>query len=491
MAGFEYRLDMYEFLNANRDNILAEVGKVSADIGVPDDMKGRIGMSGANSSYPGVLRREILDAIEDASTNMRPVQYYGDQIRRVVKSVYGDDYDAVPTSTCEGALLATYESLVSPPTLGRGEAYRVRMISPFERHIEHHLSYGRPFPPRYKDIFADRGATAGELGITGRRLENVDIVIVPLEGARYDVHGIKAYACPLLLDVDAEASAKKLRRAAEVHSEFLGAVVSLAYDTPGYGYEVKNADGVPALQRSLADIAADFGVPYVADNAIGIPFIGADPRKTGADVMVYSMDKVAWAPTSGLAIGREDSIVQIRRAMGVHSQRYGTTAVHGKGMAVALDPGREAMSGQLAALRILRDEPERVTRPVDETYEIIVDEYQRVKNALGEGIQINKSFNFGGVEMNYQNTWGEGVLGIPIFSQEDRLAGTNLIDLVMAKAGIVPSGADDANMFINPGLGTVDASGALIEERMRLVVRGVFSALALLAEWADKGPNKH
>ena len=82
-------------------------------------------------------------------------------------------------------------------------------------------------------------------------------------------------------------------------------------------------------------------------------------------------------------------------------------------------------------------------------------------------------------------------MGIPIFSQEDRLAGTNLIDLVMAKAGIVPSGADDANMFINPGLGTVDASGALIEERMRLVVRGVFSALALLAEWADKGPNKH
>lgn len=98
MAGFEYRLDMYEFLNANRDKILAEVEKISADIGVPDDLKGRIGMSGANSSYPGVLRREILDAIEDASTNMRPVQYYGDQIRRVVKSVYGDDYDAVPTS---------------------------------------------------------------------------------------------------------------------------------------------------------------------------------------------------------------------------------------------------------------------------------------------------------------------------------------------------------------------------------------------------------
>ncbi len=489
MSGFEYRLDLYEFLNANRNKILADGEKVAADVGVPDDLKGCIGLSGANSSYPGTLRRDVLDAIEEAATNMRPVQYYGDQIRRVVKSVYGDDYDAVPTSTCEGALLTTYESLVSPPTMGRGDTYRVRMISPYERHIEHHLSYGRPFPPRYKDVFADRGATAGELGITGRRLENVDIVVVPLEGASYDVHGIKAYSCPLLLGVDADASVEKLRRAAEIHSEFLGAMVSLAYDTPGYGYEAKDADGVPVLQRGLGDIAAEFGVPYVADNAIGIPFIGADPRKLGADVMVYSMDKVAWAPTSGLAIGRADSIVQMRRAMGVHSQRYGTTAVHGKGMTVSLDPGREAMSGQLAALRILRDEPERVTRPVDETYEIIVDEYARVKNSLGEGVRITKSHNFGGVEVNYEDTWANGSFGVPIFSHEDRIAGSNLIDIVMAGAGVIPSGTDDANIFINPGLGTVDESGALIEERMCLAVRGMFSAVALLAEWADKGPG--
>ena len=128
MAGFEYRLDLYEFLHANKDKILADADKVAADVAVPDDLKGRIGLSGANSSFPGVLRREVLDAIEDASTNIRPVQYYGDQIRRVVKSVYGDEYDAVPTNTCEGALLATFESLISPPTMGRGETYRVRVI---------------------------------------------------------------------------------------------------------------------------------------------------------------------------------------------------------------------------------------------------------------------------------------------------------------------------------------------------------------------------
>ena len=314
-------------------------------------------------------------------------------------------------------------------------------------------------------------------------------MIVPLVGARYDVHGIKSYPCPLLTGVDVEASSAKLRRMAEIHSEFLGAVISLAYDTPGYGYEARTDDDAPLLQRRMADIAEDFGVPYVADNAIGIPFIGTDIRKTGADVMVYSMDKVAWAPTSGLAIGRDESIVQLRRAMGVHSQRYGTTSTHGKGMAVALDPGREAMSGQLAALRILRDEPERITGPVDRTYEIIVDEYQRVQNALGDAIRITKSNNFGGVEVNYENTWADGRFGIPIFSHEDRLAGSNLIDLVMARAGVVPSGSDDANIFINPGLGTVDERGALIEERMRMVVRAQFAAVALLAEWAEKGPG--
>ena len=44
--------------------------------------------------------------------------------------------------------------------------------------------------------------------------------------------------------------------------------------------------------------------------------------------------------------------------------------------------------------------------------------------------------------------------------------------------GGAPGQADDANVIINPGLGTVDELGVVIEERMRLAVR------ALFAQWA-------
>ena len=61
-----------------------------------------------------------------------------------------------------------------------------------------------------------------------------------------------------------------------------------------------------------------------------MPFLGTDPRRIGADVMLYSMDKVAGASTSGLVIGREEAMVNIRRALGIHSERFGTTSAHGK-----------------------------------------------------------------------------------------------------------------------------------------------------------------
>jgi hypothetical protein len=51
------------------------------------------------------------------------------------------------------------------------------------------------------------------------------------------------------------------------------------------------------------------------------------------------------------------------------------------------------------------------------------------------------------------------------------------------------SQAEDANVIVTPGLGTVDRSGRVIEERMRLVVRALFSAMVLLREWATEQGN--
>ena len=489
MAPFTYRLDLYEFLRANTARILEEADKVATGLRIPAELKGRFGISGSNSGCPALLRRDIAEAIRKASREVLPLNRLGDEIRRVVKSVYGDAYDAAPVYTCESGLWIAYDALIAPPLMGRGEPYRARCIAPLERHVEHHLSYGRPFPGKYKDIFADRGATAGELGLLGRRQENVDIVMVPLAGARYEVHGVKSYPCPLLMGVDPEASRDALRRAAEIHAAALTGFISLGYDTVGYGYGAKDPDGTPVLQRGIGELAAAFGVPYISDNAWGAPFIGTDLRKTGADVMLYSMDKVAGAPTSGLVIGREEAMVQVRRALGIHGDRWGTTSSHGKASHVAADPGKEAMSGMLAALRVLRDQPKLVTGPIDETHAIVLEEYDRVRGALGDGIVISKSYNGGGVEVNYEGTWENGRMGIPIFSHEDRVAGSNLINLCMSRMGVIPNLAEDANLLVSLGLGTVDEDGTLVADRMRLAVRTMFAAIQLVAEWAEKGPR--
>jgi hypothetical protein len=442
-------------------------------------------MSGATSANPGRPHRQVLEAIEAAATHSTPMVQLGDELRRVVKSVYGDAYDAALAANSEAGLWVCFNALITPPTMGSGAPYRTRYVVPYERHIEHHGSYGRPWPARYKDIFADRGATAGELGLLGRRQELTDAVIVKLVGARYDVHGIKSYVCPLLLDVDAEGSAAALGRMASLQAGWLGGFVSLGYDTPGYGYGSKDADGTPALQRLIGTLAQDHGVPYIADNASGMPFLGTDLRRTGADVMLFSMDKLSGGPCAGLLVGREDAMVNIRRALGVHSERFGTASSYGKGGYVAADPGREALAGSLAALRLLRDSPEQVTRPIDLLYDIVRDAYSTYVDEVGAGIVITRSVNAGGVEINYQRSWDGQNFGIPIFSHEDRIAGSNLFSLILSRLGVQPGVADDGSAMITPGIGTLDDSG-LIEDAVRDVACAVFAALGLLRRWSER-----
>lgn len=481
-----YRVDFYQRLSAMRSKLFVEADLIGAALKIPDALKGKIGVSGTNSSCPGLLRRDIQEAMVKSSREVMPLHFLGDEIRRTVKSIYGDAYDAAPANSCESLLAVTYDALLTPPQMGPGESYRVSCIGLVERHIEHHLSYGRPFPPRYKDVFADRGATAGEMGLLGRRNWATDIVLVELAGARYEAHGVKFYPTPLLMGVDAHRSAAALRRAAETHRVNLVGLISLGYDTPGYGYSEHDADGTPTLQRLMGELAGELGVLYIADNAWGMPFVGTDPRRTKADVMLYSMDKVTGSPMGGLAIGREEPMVNIRRALGIHGERWGSTSSHGKASHAAADPGRETMAGMLAALRILRDSPETVTKPIDETHAIVVDAFQRVMDSYGGGIVVTKSYNLGGVEINYERTWRDGSFGLPIFNNEDRIAGTNLLNQCLARMGVLPSQADDGNLIITPGLGTVDEDGKLIEERMKIVARALAAAVALMGDWSER-----
>jgi len=480
----KYRFQIYKELHKNIPAIYAEAKKFADEIGITPEMKGKIGLTGAVSSCHALLTREVSEAIEDASRKVIENKFLIEEIREIVKDVYGDGYDAAPTNTCEAALWVSFDSLATSPMTGRGDAYRARYVAPFERHLHHHGGYGRPFPPRYKDLFADRGVTAGELGFSGKRLENTDVVFVPMEGARYEVHGIKQHPAVLLANYDAKKTVARIEKTAARHAGDLTAFSSLGYDSVGYGYGAKDASGSPVLQTGISKLAQEYGVPYIVDNAWGTPFIGADPRKIGADVITYSMDKSSGAPTVGLIIGREDVMVPIRRALGYHSDRSGTGYSYGKAAYVTNDPGKEALVGLIAALKILRDKPQVMTKPIDQLLKIVKEEFKALPKKFHDGLIINKSLNSLAVEINYENTWKNGQAGIPIFSIEDMYAGTHIFQAGTAQMGIIPTIAYDANIFISLGLGTLDADGNLLEKETRLIVKAMVGLMNIACKYA-------
>lgn len=489
---WKYRYQLYKHLQANAQLIFAQARAAGEELGITPEMRGRIGLTGAVSAMHGALRREVAQAMDAVAYEPVSSALLDENIREVVKDVYGDEYDAALVNTCEAGLMAAFDVLCVPPSMGRGSPYRGRYIAMFERFMHHPGAYGRPFPPKYKEYLAEQGESSGEYGIQGKRAPDLDAVIVRMAGAEYTAHGIKNFPAPNLLHVDGKATLARIEQAAEQHRGSLVGLCSLAYDTPGYGYGQKTEEGVPLIQQGMSRLARKYDVPYIVDNAWAAPFVGADIRKLGADVMVYSMDKVTGSPTCGLIIGKEEAMIQIRRALGIHGPRYGGLSSHGKAAFNAIDPGKEALVGALAALRILKDRPDTVCEALDRLYDIVIDEFQSLPERLRQGWTFFKSPNSLVVEMTYNGTWGNdspmgashGGCGIPIFSVEDMYAGTNLIQFGLVQMGLAPTITFDGNIWISNGLGNVDVDGRLLEEPTRLALRGLFKMIEIVSRHA-------
>ena len=442
---------------------------------------GMLGGSGA----PPVLGKRVIEAIETGSKKLFSLTTLDERIRRIVKEAYGDDWDGVAVSTAEGALWVTLDSLVSVPLAVRGDKYQSSYLAPLERHTHHQAAYGSPFPPYLKDHVADRGVTAGEMGILAKRLENVKVVFVPLAGASYDCHGINYHPAYLLLNTSAQASAEKIHKAAQRHSDTLSAIVSMAYDSPGYGYEEKSVEGGPALQKAMGDTAEEFGIPYILDNACGTPFIGLDPRKVNGSVIIYSVDKAFGGPTAGLIIGKEQFLTPIRRALGVQGNRWGTPSSHGKAGYVMVDPGKEGLIGVVAALEGILEEPEILTKPVDNLFTIILTIAKEELGDLSDYLTITTSRNSLAVEINYERTWNTET-PIPVFSIEDYYSGTNLLQYGLSGAGISPPLCYDANIVIGPLSNLCETDGVLNEDRAQIAVRTMFRGITRLIEYFNE-----
>jgi len=481
----KHKFQWYQHIYESTPRIHEDARKAASGLGL-EKIKGKIGLYPGSSSCPGPLPEYVLQAILEANlTAILPMRKVEDQLRELVKDIYGDDYDGAATNTCEAALRVTYETLFAPPTLRKGDTYRARFIAPYEEDFEFMAGYGRPFPPRYKNLLVDRSVTAGELGVEGKSLPNLDAVLVKLAGAKYEVHGIKYNPVPLLTTTDAARSRDRMAEVAARHAGELVGFVSIGYDTPGYGYGEKDERGAPRLKKMMGDLARDFDVPYVVDSASCVPVIGLAPGDVGAEVMVWSMDKAAHAPICGLIIGREESMVAIRKGLGLGGQRYGEVSSHGKAVFSLCDPGRDAVAGLLAVLKTLRDDPGRFTRPIDRMHAIVVEEFESFRpRRLREKMIFTKSYSMGGTEINYEQTWDGSGFGIPLFTLEDMVANTNPIMSALEEMGVYPATVYSGNMFLAPGQGNLDRSGELLEEPTRLAVRALVSATEIVCRHA-------
>ncbi len=492
MAKFKYKTQMYSHLYANTKNIYAEAAAEAKKIGITDELaklaseeRGTFGLTGGVSGAPAPLRDDILEYTHKEAKKVKGLASYVEELRYMVKDFYGPEYDACPTATCEAAINVCYTSMFMPPVMGVGDSYRARYLAPWEKHFHHQGGYGRPFPPRFKDIIADRGSTAGELSMMGKRQYNLDTIVAPLAGAEYPMHGIKYMPVPLLTGVKGEPNRAVLEEQAARHASMLSGVTSIGYDTPGYGYGDHDKDGTPVLQKVLADIAHKYNVPYVVDCAWGLPFVGHDIRKTGADAICYSLDKASASSICGMIIGKEEIMVNARRAMGFHGNRYGALASYGKAVSVAFDPGKESLCGAIAAMRVLKDKPEIMTKPVDGMYDIIVDEFKKgLPPQLLQGFRFTKTYGSCAVEVNYEGTWANGKMGVPIFSIEDMYGGTNIFQEGIGAEGMIPTIAYDGNIYISTGLNTLDDNGDLVPDRMRLAVRGLVALINITCKYA-------
>ena len=481
---FQFKYQMYKHLQANQANIYAECRKAAEEIGITGEYKGTVGLTGAVSGCHGLLSRAVEEAMQEVSRKVLPSAVLDEKIRDLVKEYYGDDYDAALVNTCEAGLNTSFDVLCMPPTLGRGEPYRARYLAPYERHTHHQAAYGRPFPPKYKEVNAERGEAAGEYGVQGKRAFNLDTVYIKPEGAEYPCHGIKYNPIIHLSNVNGGKSVELFDTVASRHIDTLAGFASVGYDTPGYGYGDMDDDGVSVFQKGLGELAVKYDVPYIVDNAWGVPFIGTDIRKIGADVVIYSMDKASGAPTCGLIIGKEEPMVLMRRALGIHGARYGTLSSHGKAAYVGFDPGKEALAGALAAMRILKNTPEIALQATEGLYNITLEEFDLLPAVLKKGWKICKSVNSLAVELNYFDSWANGEAGIPIFSIEDMYAGSHVLQNAMSQMGMVPTIAYDANIFVSNGIGNVDEEGRLIELPTRMSVRAMFKAIEIISRYA-------
>ena len=201
--------------------------------------------------------------------------------------------------------------------------------------------------------------------------------------------------------------------------------------------------------------------------------------------MIYSMDKAGRSPIGGLIIGKNEAMNTIRKSMGWIGPRSGGVSSYSKGVFSAHDPGRDSLVGMLAFLRVMKEEPHRITAPVDGLYDILMEELDAFRpRRFANQLIVTKSYHMGGLELNYARTWDGDGLGIPLYNLEDLYCGTNVIDAAVVAMGQAGATIYGGNVLIGPGLGMIDARGDLIPDAARAAMKGLVEAFNITCRYA-------
>ena len=104
MSDFKFKFQMYKHLQENIVNIYSDAKKAADEIRIPKDLKGKFGLTGAISGCHGIPHKEVIKAMDEAATKIIPNKILDDEVRGIVKDVYGDDYDGLTVNTCEDGL---------------------------------------------------------------------------------------------------------------------------------------------------------------------------------------------------------------------------------------------------------------------------------------------------------------------------------------------------------------------------------------------------
>jgi hypothetical protein len=462
MAQEKYKFRMYENL--------AKAARTILD-------KARAAAAGENSRAPARSPHE-------APGPEPPRQLEGDpkdatdivnRIRELVKDVYGDSYDACPTSST-GAGLALCRAVAIPDSTmpeheGTVRGHRMAVIprqKPSEFLSEFHL-----LPPKYGLLpgFCAYGNKAGSCTLTA--------ALVPLVGASYSYHGIVQAPVAMLANAQAGPSLDAIAATAEACLPYLSAIIALGTGVPGCGFVPANDDGLPELHAGLGEMACEYDVPFLMDESPGIPILGPDPKKAMASAAVFG----PFGPGGpGLVIGAEELVVPMLQLLGAKGPLTGnpTSVRHS---ASHIFPSPQVMSDMLEFLTEIRRNPERFGRVVDRIYDIATSEFAHLSDDFKRSLRFKKCGATLSVEINYEDTWNDGV-GFPVFTAQDAAAGTHLLREGLREMGVTSISVVDAGIVVGvPRRTLAQAMDPLVElEQLRKDVRNLVTLLKIIGD---------